>query len=124
MNQNWRKNDFCSLSEVRDNLKPQWYRSKMTPEAFELFLREVIIRVSFKPADILACFVLQAFHLFFCGSIATGLLFASLSLFMEQFLHFLRGRLFMNLGMARSLRQNGSISFFTLVQPHQLVEPF
>ncbi len=43
---------------------------------------------------------------------ATGLCFASLFFFMEQFLHFLRGRLFTNLGMARSLRQNGSISFF------------
>ena len=28
---------FAPLSEVRDNLKPQWYRSKMTPDTFRAF---------------------------------------------------------------------------------------
>ena len=28
---------FAPLSEVRDNLKPQWYRSKMNPDKFRAF---------------------------------------------------------------------------------------
>ncbi|GIR85155.1 MAG: hypothetical protein CM15mP85_17790 [Rhodobacterales bacterium] len=69
---------FAPLSEVRDNLKPQWYRSKMNPDKFRAFSKRSDYKGLFKPVDILACFVSLAFRFIFHGSMATGLCFASL----------------------------------------------
>ena len=103
---------FAPLSEVRDNLKPQWYRSKMTPETFRTFSKRSDYKGFIQAGGHFGLFCITGISLCFLWLYSYWIAFC-LTLFIHGTISsFLRGRLFMNLGMARSLKQNGSISFF------------
>ena len=98
---------FPPLSEVRNNLKPQWYRSKMDPDRFRRFSKRNNYKGFVQAGGHLGLFCITGLSVYFSWSNSYWILFVFAVFIHGTISSFFREPPFMNWGTAQFSRLNG-----------------